>query len=176
MALLGTAALVVAAAFPLTGHATEHPWGSALGTGLHTVHIIAGGAWLGALFTMLLAGLRTARGDDAADVARMVGAFSPIALAAAGVALTAGGLMALAYVGTFGDLVGTRYGQVLVVKVLVLAAAMALGAWNWRRLTPRLGTVGGTAALTRSATVELAFGLGVIAATSLLVSLPAPRI
>jgi putative copper export protein len=176
LALLGTAALLVAAASPLTGHATEHPWGSGLGTGLHAVHLVGGGAWLGALFTMAVAALRVARGDDAADVARMVAAFSPVALAAAGVAVVAGGLLALAYVGTVGDLVGTRYGQVLIAKLLLLVATMAIGAWNWRRLTPRLGTAGGTAALARSATAELAIGAGIIATTALLVSLPAPRI
>ena len=176
LALLGTAALLVAAASPLTGHATEHPWGSALGTGLHAVHLVGGGAWLGALFTMVAAALRTARGDDAEDVARMVRAFSPVALAAAGVAVAAGGLLALAYVGTIGDLIGTRYGQVLIVKLCLLAATMAIGARNWRRLTPRLGTARGTTAMMRSATAELAIGVGIIAATALLVSLPAPRI
>jgi len=176
LALLGTAALAVAATFPLTGHATEHPWGRTLGAGLHTVHITGGGAWLGALFTMVLAGMRTARGDDAADVARMVSAFSPVALAAAGTTVAAGGLLALAYVGTLGDLFGTRYGQVLVVKIVLLAAATALGAWNWRRLTPRLGTLSGTAAMTRSATAELSIGAGIVAVTAVLVSLPAPRI
>jgi len=176
LALLGTAALLVAAASPLTGHATEHPWGSALGTGLHAVHLVGGGAWLGALFTMVAAALRTARGDDAEDVARMVRAFSPVALAAAGVAVAAGGLLALAYVGTIGDLIGTRYGQVLIVKLCLLATTMAIGARNWRRLTPRLGTARGTTAMMRSATAELAIGVGIIAATALLVSLPAPRI
>ncbi|TFG51824.1 MAG: hypothetical protein E4H38_00690 [Gemmatimonadales bacterium] len=176
LAVLGTLGLGVAAASPLTGHATEHPWGSTLGTGLHTVHLVGGGAWLGTLFTMVVAAMRTARGDDADDVARMVRLFSPIALASAAVVVIAGGLLALAYVGTIGDLVGTIYGQVLIVKVLLLAVTMAIGARNWRRLTPQLGTARGTDIMKRSATVELAFGAGIIAATALLVSLPAPRI
>jgi len=176
LAVLATLGLGVAAASPLTGHATEHPWGSTLGTGLHAVHLVGGGAWLGTLFTMVMAAMRTARGDDADDVARMVRLFSPIALASAAVVVIAGGLLALAYVGTIGDLVGTIYGQVLIVKVLLLAATMAIGARNWRRLTPQLGTARGTEIMKRSATIELAFGAGIIAATALLVSLPAPRI
>jgi len=176
LAILGTLALGVAAASPLTGHATEHPWGSPLGTGLHAVHLVGGGAWLGTLFTMVVAAMRTARGDDADDVARMVRVFSPIALASAGVVVIAGGLLALAYVGTLGDLVGTPYGQVLMVKVLLLAVTMAIGARNWRLLTPQLGTPRGTDLMRRSAMGELAAGACIIAATALLVSLPAPRI
>ena len=106
----------------------------------------------------------------------MVRAFSPVALASAGVVVIAGGLLALAYVGTLDDLVGTVYGQVLMVKVLLLAVTLAIGARNWRLLTPQLGTARGTDIMKRSAMIELAFGAGIIAATALLVSLPAPRI
>lgn len=176
LASLAAAALAVAAASPLTGHAVEHPWNPGLGIGLHALHLIGGGAWLGALFTMVVAGLRVARGADAHDVARMVRAFSPVALAGAGTAVGAGLLLALAYVGTPRDLIGTSYGRVLIAKSMMLAAAMALGALNWRRLSPRLGDESATLAMRRSASLELAFGAGIVAATALLVSLPAPRI
>jgi copper transport protein len=179
VAFLGAAALGVAATSPLTGHAAEHPWGRTLGVGLHAVHLIGGGMWLGTLFTMVVAGLRPALSlapPDPAAVARMVAMFSPIALAGAGLAVTAGVLMSYAYVGDLGSLVGTTYGRTLLIKVGLLIVTMALGAWNWRRLSPRLGSKGAARALARSATFELLIGLLLVGTTAVLVALPAPKV
>jgi putative copper export protein len=182
LGLLGTAAFAVAATTPLTGHAVEHPWGRQLGVGLHALHLIGGGVWLGTLFSMTVSGLRLARytGPDAsADhvaVARMVTAFSPLALAGAGVAVAAGSLLSYAYVGNLASLFGTTYGRTLLVKVTLLAFTMALGAWNWRRVSPRLGTSHATRRLTSSAAVELLLGLLLLGTTAVLVALPAPTV
>jgi putative copper export protein len=180
LALLSTTSVAVAATTPLTGHALEHPWGPTLGVGLHTLHLLGGGAWLGTLATMFLAGLAPAGSAGApADhqaVRRMVGAFSPIALSGAGLAVAAGGLMAYAYVGDRAGLLGTRYGGALVLKVSLLLLTMALGAWNWRRVKPRLGTADATHRLSRSAAAELLLGLLLLAVTAVLVALPAPKI
>jgi putative copper export protein len=176
LGLLGTAALAVAATEPLTGHAVEHPWGAALGVGLHTLHLLGGGIWIGTLFTMFKAGLGIARDSDATDVAEMVAAFSPAALIGAGLAVTAGTLMGVAYVGDLSSLWGTNYGRTLLIKVALLVATMGLGAWNWRRVSPRLGSPEGTGELRRSAAGELAIALCLIAVTAVLVALPAPKL
>ena len=187
LALLCTASLAVAATTPLTGHSLEHPWGPQLGVGLHALHLLGGGAWLGTLVAMLLAGLIPASSTgldaapsgetaDHASVRRMVGAFSPVALGAAGLAVAGGGLLAYAYVGDLTSLWGTRYGVTLLVKVSLLVLTMTLGAWNWRRVKPRLGTSDATHALSRSATLELLIGLVLVAVTAVLVALPAPKI
>jgi copper transport protein len=175
LGLLATAVIAVTAASPLTGHAVEHPWGKGLGVGLHALHLIGGGVWLGSLGTMLFTGLRSAGGEHAA-VARMVRSFSPMALAGAGTAAGAGALLGFAYIGDLPSLVGTQYGRTLLVKVGLLLVTMGLGAWNWRRMAPRLGQADATRAIARSATVELVVGLLLVAATAVLVALPAPRI
>ena len=102
--------------------------------------------------------------------------FSPVALAGAGLAVTAGGLMSYAYVGDLGSLFGTTYGRTLLIKVGLLVGTMALGAWNWRRLSPRLGSNDAARMLTRSATLELLIGLLLVGTTAVLVALPAPKV
>jgi len=178
--LLGTAAITVACTSPLTGHAVEHPWGLPLGVGLHALHLIGGGVWLGTLLSILVAGLRAvarpAPAHDHAAVARLITAFSPIALTGAGLVVSAGVLMAYAYVGDFASLWGTTYGRALLVKLALLGLTMAVGAWNWRRVTPRLGTAAGTSEITRSAGIELFIGALLLAATAVLVALPAPKL
>lgn len=69
----------------------------------------------------------------------------------------------------------TPYGITLIVKLCVVAAVVAFGAWNWRRQRPRLGDEAGTLALRGTARAELALAAVVLAVTSILVSLPSPR-
>lgn len=187
LSLLGTAVLAAAAATPLTGHALEHPWGRALGLGLHTLHLVGGGVWLGSLGTMLLAGLHPAAGagrdpaarrraDSDQSVARMVRVFSPLALTGAAIAISTGGLLAIAYVGDVPSLWSSSYGRVLLLKVGLLLLTVGFGAWNWRKLLPDLGTSKATAALTRSATIEMIVALLLLSVTALLVALPAPNL
>ncbi len=176
LAILGTATLAVAATEPLTGHALEHPWGAGLGVGLHALHLVGGGIWLGTLFTLFQAGLRAARDGDATDVAEMVGVFSPVALIGAGLVVTAGSLLGLAYIGSPSALVGSDYGRALLVKLSLLAVTLGLGAWNWKKVRPRLGEASVTRELRRSAALELGIGLALIAVTAVLVALPAPKL
>ncbi len=176
LSLVGTAALAVAVTSPLTGHASNHPWGASIGIGLHALHILGGGLWLGTLACLTLAALRPALAGDAEAVARVVRVFSPVALIGSGLAVTAGVLLAYAYIGDWASLFGTPYGMTLVRKTVVLGLTGAVGFWNWKRVTPRLGTSPATTSLRRSATIELLIGIGIIALTAVLVSLPAPKV
>lgn len=176
LALLGTAALAVAGTSPLTGHAVEHPWGAGLGVGLHALHLLGGGLWLGTLFTMFRVGLAAARDEDATDVTEMVAAFSPVALVGAGLAVGAGSVLGFAYIGDLSALWGSSYGRALLIKLCLLAATLGIGAWNWRKVRPRLGSPVATAQLRRSSRLELAIGLALIAVTAVLVALPAPKL
>jgi putative copper export protein len=174
---LGLAAFAVAATAPLTGHAREHPWGASLGIGLHTLHLLGGGTWLGTLAAALLTVVRHAADvDDHQAVARLIAAFSPVALLGAGTAVGAGLLLGYGYIGTSASLVGSLYGRTLLVKTALLVATMGFGAWNWRRLRPRLGTAAASRTLRRSMSLELLLGFLLLGVTAVLVALPAPRI
>ena len=69
----------------------------------------------------------------------------------------------------------TPYGITLIVKLCLVALVFALGTWNWRRQKPMLGSEDAALAIRRSATTEVAVAALVLAATAVLLSIPAPR-
>jgi len=147
---------------------------------VNPVHMLAGGIWIGTLFVVLVAGfpavLESRAGSDRRGVlaAQMVNTFSPMALVAAGVLATFGVITAWQHLKRLEALWTTPYGFALITKLCVVAAVAALGAWNWRRQRPRLGTDQATMGLRRSAAAELIAAAVVLAVTAVLVSLPSP--
>ena len=140
---------------------------------INPIHRLSGGLWIGTLFVLLVAGFRTVKRGDV--VANMVHRFSPLALTAfAGLALT-GIITAWRHLKRLDALWTTPYGYALIAKLCVVAIVIALGAWNWRRQRPLLGTESAATALRRSATYEVAAATVVLVITSVLVSLPSPR-
>jgi putative copper export protein len=148
---------------------------------VNPVHVLAAGFWIGTLFVLVTAGLsalfrnettRERRGVIAAD---MVNGFSPLALAMGGVVVLFGVITAWRHLHVLSNLWSTPYGITLIVKLVFVATVFGLGAWNWRRQRPMLGSEPAAAAIQRSATAELTVAGVVLVITAVLVSLPAPR-
>ncbi|MEU9760001.1 copper resistance protein CopC [Streptomyces sp. NPDC047985] len=96
------------------------------------LHLLAVAAWLGGLAALLVALYRTPDVDAVA-----VGRFSRVAFGSV-LVLTATGLyQSWRQVGSWSALTGTDYGQLLLVKV-ALVAVMVQIAWSSRRWTARL--------------------------------------
>ncbi len=86
-----------------------------------------------------------------------------------------GGLLAsIVHIESWGTLFSSTYGRILLAKVGLVAVVAAMGAINWRRLTPRLSAGEGRKALRRNAMRELAVAHLVILATALLTRTPLP--
>jgi putative copper export protein len=62
----------------------------------------------------------------------------------------------------------TPYGQVLLVKLFLVAITLMIGAYNFRRVQPRLVNEAGSARLRRSAVIELSVGFLILLATGFL--------
>jgi putative copper export protein len=56
-----------------------------------------------------------------------------------------------------------------------VAVVFTLGAWNWRRQRPRLGSEEAAGLIRRSSMLEVGTATVVLVVTAVLVSLPAPR-
>lgn len=171
-------AVVTAMVAPLTGHAIENPWGTAVGVGLHSLHQLGGGAWIGTLVLVVVGGYGGTRAMPDHErhpiIATLVHAYSPVALAGVGTAVVAGLVMALGYIQQLSALWTSPYGRMLIVKTLCLAGTAGVGAYNWRRVRPALGEATTSRRLYRSATIELILGALLLGATAVLVALPAP--
>jgi copper transport protein len=130
---------------------------------------------------MVVAALRPLRRSALDPVRRgelaaaMVRAFSPWALASFGTLAVFGLITAWRHLKRLDALWTTPYGYALIVKLCVVGVVLALGAWNWKRQIPKLGTEAGALELEKSATAELWVAFVVLMVTAILVSLPSPK-
>ena len=146
------------------------------------VHLLAAGAWVGALvpLAMLLGDARRHGEAGAAIARRAIGRFSLMAAIGVG-ALLAGGLVnAWFLAGSVPALIGTGYGRLVLAKFALFVTMVTFGAVNLLRMAPRLAPIAGgygaiAAAvdhLRRNALVEAGLGLSVLAVVAVLGILP----
>jgi copper transport protein len=141
-------------------------------------HVEAAAAWSGGL-AFLLAGLfldRERRWPFAADA---VPRFSALALLSVAVLLAAGTVNGYLQVRVLRGLWETDYGLLLLAKVALVLPLLALGAYNNRRVVPRLRRQLASALerrrFVRATGAELALMTAVVGVTAVLVSEPPAR-
>lgn len=176
LAAIGSLGIVVSPA--LTGHAIASPTRPLLAVALDALHVLAASGWLGTLLLVILAGipaiLRRSEGSRGAGTVALVNAFNPVALTCVTVVILTGAASAWMRLESVDAIWHSAYGRVLVVKLILLVAALASGAYNWRGLTPRLGDVRSPRRLRRSASIELLVGAAILAVTAVLVATSPP--
>lgn len=169
--------VLVAAFTPaLAGHAASAPRLVGLAVLADGLHVLGAGGWLGSLLVLIVVGLPLALAAPAAErgplVADLVDAFSPTALAFAGLTAATGVFAAWLHLGSLPLLWQTDYGRLLLLKLGVLALVAGTGAYNWLRVRPALGDAMSGRRIRRSSTFELAVGLVVLLVTAVLVATP----
>ena len=175
--ILSVLAFALAFSLSMSGHAAAAPtlW---LAMSLDAVHVVAAGGWIGSLAMLLVLALptvlQTVEVEGHRAVARLIAAFSPAALSFAFLLGVTGTVAGWRNVGSWSALTGSAYGQLLVVKLLLVGVVAAAGAVNWRRILPSLGQRSATRTLRRSAAFELLMALGILALTAVLVATPTP--
>ena len=153
------------------GHAASMYDGPSLLLVSELVHLLAAGAWLGGLLPLLL--LVTAVPPlAAADASRR---FSPLGVACVLLLAVTAGLQFWELIGGLPGLIGTGYGLMALLKLVLLAALIGLAGRNRFRLTPALATASAPCAklnLGRSILIETGVGLLVVLAAGGLTNLP----
>jgi len=190
--LLFAALLVVSASAAAHRHALTLTWaalalgslgwvGHAAGTGgwiglgrelNQSVHLLAAGSWLGGLLPLgrLLGQARRAENGLGILAREAVPAFSQMGYAAVAAIAITGAVNTLFLVDGIDVLFETAYGRLLLLKIVLYLAMVAIAWRNRFRLTPLLssGRAAETGALYRSVLIEQAIGLAILVAVSLL--------
>lgn len=143
------------------------------------VHVLAGSAWVGTLAVIVVVGIPAAlKTPDAvrpgARVASMINAFSPMALICGGAVVATGVGSSMIHLPRLAALWTTPYGFILAPKLVFVALLFAAGAWNWRRMKPRLPGDDAIAPMQRSASLELLLAAVVLGITAVLVAVELP--
>lgn len=177
-ALAAGASVGLALSASLSGHAAAAD-PAVLAVMADALHVLAVAGWLGALLVLVVAGIPAVALDGPqsgrfSGIAAMVTAFSPRALALAGIVVATGAVGMLLHVGSLTALVNTGYGRMLLVKLGLFGLVLAAGAWNWKRVRPALDRGAPPSRLRRSAALELLLAAAVLLATAVLVALPTP--
>jgi putative copper resistance protein D len=130
------------------------------------VHLLAAGAWIGALGPLALL-LRAASHDNGADslpyAVRAARRFSRAALIAMLLLMASGVLSALIQVESIVGLMGTTHGRLLLAKLAVLVPILALAAVNRRRVLPALSSPDVRRRLATFVTLEAGLAFVVVA-------------
>jgi putative copper export protein len=175
--LLAVATMVMVVAISMSGHAAAatSPFTA---TTVHALHVIGAGGWMGSLAAMLGIAIPLTLAQPGPRrhevIAGLLNAFSPTALAFAGLVAITGVIAAWRNLVTWEALWQSRYGLVLMAKLTMLSVAAITGGYNWKRVLPTLGTPTGTARLRISAGVELVAALAILVITAVLVATPMP--
>lgn len=123
--------LIVLGASVMTDHAASRIEGRAPLILLTALHELATGFWIGGLPFLLLA-LYVNR--DRATQWNLTRRFSRLALLSVIVLVVSGLFMSISYVGSWHGLIGTSYGLMLLAKIAMLGAMLALGGINFLML------------------------------------------
>ncbi len=134
---------------------------------LLAIHLLTAAFWIGILIPLRRLTLTPATWLEAAELGHRFGIAARIALPAL---VIAGGYIAYVLVGSFAALIGTGYGQGLILKVGLVAALLGLGALNKLRYIPALQANDPNAAklLAKSISFEWALIIAVFGTTAVL--------
>ncbi len=105
------------------------------------VHLIAAGAWLGALWPLcILLGRASEAGDpvSAAIAYQATRRFSILGITSVAAILATGIVNTYEILGIMAFSIGTDYNRLLLTKIGLFIAMLAIAAFNRQRLTPRL--------------------------------------
>ena len=139
-AIAALLASAFAAAAVHSGHAAATAgWFGTFHRAADGLHLIAASAWLGGLLPLALLLTAARREEISLALAREATLrFSTLGLISVGVLIGTGSVNGWILTGSVPALIGTDYGRLLLAKVALFLAMVAIAAINRLRLTPRL--------------------------------------
>jgi putative copper export protein len=178
IAALGAVGLTLSQS--LTGHAGAETDRLTLSITANTIHLLAAGAWIGGLISVILAGLPAVRRQDEsagrAAGSSMVRAYHDIAFPSAILVALTGLANTWLRVGGVAALWSSAYGRVLLTKIVLFLILLLFGYYHWRTAVAPNWDQSSASRFRRTALLELLVGASVLIATAALVSMATPEI
>jgi copper transport protein len=166
--------LVASIAPSFMGHAAAQENAGPLAVAADAVHVIAAGGWAGGVLMLALAARRLgAEPAGGAAMGELIARFRRPALTCAGALLATGVVAALFRLRAPADLVGSTYGNLLIAKLALVAAAAALGRRH-SQTAASSATADGAHAVGRSIALEAVLFAFVTLVTAVLAGSPPP--
>lgn len=166
------AALGLAITPALSGHAVATPRFTSVMVLSDWLHVLGAASWLGSLACVMMIGVPLALKQEGEErwqwVSSLVNEFSRLALVSVATVIASGVFASWVHVARLSDLWSTDYGKILLVKLVLVGVTLIIGAYNFKRVQPRLGVEQGTVRLRNSAALELATGFLILLVTGLL--------
>lgn len=159
-------ALALVWGYPLSGHQATEPNASVLGQVADWVHLVAAMLWVGGVLTLAI--VVWPAGPELRRAAFL--RFSRLAIGLVGLLVVAGTVVAIERLPAVAHLWETGYGQILLVKVGLVAVALAWGGFHHAFVRPRLERGEGVRGLRRSLLGESAVAIAVLLAAAVLVN------
>jgi copper transport protein len=181
MLLIAAVSITLALTAALAGHSATHSPSGVLVLA-DTLHVLSMSAWLGGLALLLLALPAAARALHIRDRiplrAAAAARFSRLATISVALLLLSGAVQSIALVGALDAFVNTAYGRLVLAKIALFVGLVSFGAYNQRRLLPRLRAVENrqeeperaAGLLRRSVACEIGLALVVLGVVSVLVA------
>lgn len=174
--VLGVLGAVLAATWPLSGHAAASPV-PAVTVVVDSVHIGSMAVWLGGLAVLALFLLRKGK-NQASD--RELGAILPVwsrwATFAVSALLLAGVIQALIEISSIGALFSTNYGRLVLVKVTLVLVILGFAYLARRSVNTGEHVGDGARVVRRSVVVELTIAVVVLGFSSVLTQTTPARV
>lgn len=164
-------ALGLASGFSLSGHSSSEPNSSPWSALADWVHLSAASLWAGGVAMLLVACLTAPEVRRAAF--RRFARLAPLPIA---LLVAAGVYLSILRLPRLSDLWETGYGQVLIVKLCLVALALVWGAAHHFLVAPRLHRPDVHSRLPRSLAGETAVGMAVLLAAAVLVNASPPPV
>ncbi len=161
-------ALVIMGASVMTNHAASRIDGRPLLIALSCVHELATGFWIGGLPFLVLALFRA---EDLTTQWYVTERFSRMAFVSVGALALSGIWLSVRYIGSWGAILGTAYGAMVLAKATMLGALLVLGGVNFL-LIRNTSKENALPRLRRLIEAEVGIGITVILTAASLTSQP----
>ena len=157
----------IAYSFTFTGHSANE---NELVKSILTFHLIAIASWVGSLWPLY----KSCTILSVHEVKKVMHLFGHLAIIVVFVLLISGLALLLNYLHSFSVLFTSSYGQLILLKLLLVSAMLMLGAWHKLILVPKITQKQHVGTLKRSISVEMLIAAFVLITTSVFTTLVGP--